>query len=71
MKESILKGKRILAVDDEPDVLAILKEEILGACPDCRFEKATQYEQAVQEIRSSAYDLVILDIMAPVSFAEK
>jgi hypothetical protein len=43
MKESILKGKRILAVDDERDVLAILEEEILGACPDCRIDKASQY----------------------------
>jgi CheY-like chemotaxis protein len=68
MKESILKGKRILAVDDEPDVLATLKEEILGACPDCHFDKATQYEQAAQKIRSSAYDLVILDIMGVRGF---
>jgi hypothetical protein len=29
MAESILNGKRILAVDDEPDVLAVLEEEIL------------------------------------------
>ena len=68
MKESVLKGKRILAVDDEPDVLTILHDEIMGACPDCRFEKATQYEEAVQKINSSAYDLVILDIMGVRGF---
>ena len=68
MKDSILKGKRILAVDDEPDILKILEEEILGACPDCRFYKATQYEEAVQKINSSAYDLVILDIMGVRGF---
>jgi len=68
MKESVLKGKRILAVDDEPDVLATLRDEILGACPDCRFDKATQYEEAVQKINSSAYDLVILDIMGVRGF---
>jgi CheY-like chemotaxis protein len=68
MKESILKGKRILTVDDEPDVLSTLEEEILGACPDCRFDKASQYEQAVQKIRSSAYDLIILDIMGVRGF---
>ncbi len=68
MKESILKGKRILAVDDEPDVLAALEEEILGACPDCRFDKATQYEQAVQKINTSAYDALILDIMGVRGF---
>jgi CheY-like chemotaxis protein len=68
MKESILKGKQILAVDDEPDVLTTLAEEILGACPDCRVDKASQYEEAVQKIRSSAYDLVILDIMGVRGF---
>jgi len=68
MKESILKGKQILAVDDEPDVLTTLEEEILEACPDCRFDKASQYEEAVQKIRSSAYDLVILDIMGVRGF---
>jgi DNA-binding response OmpR family regulator len=68
MKESVLKGKRILAVDDEPDVLATLHDEIMGACPDCRFDKATQYEQAVQKINSSPYDLVILDIMGVRGF---
>jgi CheY-like chemotaxis protein len=68
MKESILKGKRILAVDDEQDVLATLQEEILGACPDCKFDKASQYEEAVQKIRSSPYDLVILDIMGVRGF---
>jgi len=68
MKESVLKGKRILAVDDEPDVLAALEEEILEACPDCRFDKATQYEQAVQKINFSAYDVVILDIMGVRGF---
>src|SRR5512139_3187888 len=68
MKDSILKGKRILAVDDEQDVLATLQEEILGACPDCKFDKASQYEEAVQKIRSSPYDLVILDIMGVRGF---
>ena len=46
MAGSILNGKRILAVDDEPDVLEVLQEEILEACPDCKFDKATTYEEA-------------------------
>ena len=39
MKASILSGKKILAVDDEPDVLTVLEEEIMGACPGCKFER--------------------------------
>ncbi len=68
MKESILSNKRILAVDDEPDVLAILEEEISNACQGCIFEKATSYAQAHELIRSWTYDLIILDIMGVRGF---
>jgi len=63
MKESILRGKRILAVDDEPDVLEVLREEILAACPSCQVDKAATFEQASQMLASYIYDLLILDIM--------
>jgi DNA-binding response OmpR family regulator len=63
MKESVLKNKRILAVDDEPDVLTVLEEEIYDTCPGCRFDKAITYGGAVEKISTLAYDLVILDAM--------
>jgi DNA-binding response OmpR family regulator len=63
MKESILNGKRILAVDDEPDVLTVLEEEILAACPNCQFDKAASYAAGVKMLKSQAYHVVILDIM--------
>jgi CheY-like chemotaxis protein len=63
MAESILDGKRILAVDDEPDVLDVLEEEVLASAPKCGFEKATTYHEAAQKLRSQTYDVVILDIM--------
>jgi len=68
MAGSILNGKRILAVDDEPDVLEILQEEILDACPDCTFDKATTYEEADRMLKATAYDLAILDIMGVRGF---
>jgi CheY-like chemotaxis protein len=68
MKESILNGKRILAVDDEPDVLALLEQELLEACHDCTIDKATYYEEAVEKLISWTYDLVILDIMGVRGF---
>jgi CheY-like chemotaxis protein len=68
MKESILEGKRVLAVDDESDVLTLLKEEILEACPNCVFETATTYEEASSLLQSQDYDLVILDIMGVRGF---
>jgi len=68
MVDSILNGKSILAVDDEPDVLMVLGEEILGAAPKCKFEKAITYEEAVKKLESQAYDIVILDIMGVRGF---
>jgi CheY-like chemotaxis protein len=68
MKESVLDGKKILAVDDEPDVLTVLEEEIIEACPKCTFDKATTYESAVKKLESSNYDVVILDIMGVRGF---
>jgi DNA-binding NarL/FixJ family response regulator len=63
MAEFILNEKRILAVDDEPDVLAVLEEEIKEAWPNSRFDKASTYEEAVARMISLMYDVVILDIM--------
>jgi CheY-like chemotaxis protein len=63
MRESILKNKMILAVDDEPDVLTVLEEEILEACPDCTFHKVTTYKEAVERMISLTYDAVILDVI--------
>ena len=68
MTQSILNGKTILAVDDEPDVLSVLEEEILEAAPKCRFEKATTYEEAAKKLESQRYDVVILDIMGVRGF---
>ncbi len=68
MAESILNGKRILAVDDEPDVLAVLEEEVKDSCPNCTIEKATTYEKADELLRANEYDVVILDIMGVRGF---
>ncbi len=62
MKESILKNKRILAVDEELDILSVMEEEILDACPHCKVHKTTNYYEAVLGIFFRNYDMVILDI---------
>ena len=66
--KSILDGKRVLAVDDEPDVLKILEEEISTTCPNCKLDKATAFETAVKMLESTDYDVVILDIMGVRGF---
>jgi CheY-like chemotaxis protein len=68
LAESILNGKTILAVDDEPDVLLLLEEEVLEVAPKCRLEKATTYDEAIKKLESQNYDVVILDIMGVRGF---
>jgi CheY-like chemotaxis protein len=62
--ESPLKGKRILAVDDEPDVLSTVVE-ILDMC---HVDTATNFEAAFQLILKNTYDVVVLDIMGVNGF---
>ena len=68
MTASVLDGKRILAVDDEPDVLTMLEGEIKDACTNCQIDKATTYEQGASLINRNTYDLLILDIMGVRGF---
>ena len=56
---SILNGKRILAVDDEIDILDTIEDILDGA----EVETAGDYEAASAKIKANAYDLAILDIM--------
>lgn len=68
VRDSILNGKKILAVDDEPDLLTILEEEILESSPNCQLKKATTYEKALEMMCSQDFDVVILDIMGVRGF---
>ncbi len=63
MKESILNDKTVLAVSKDPDVLAVLEEEIVDDCPACQFHKALSYQEAVERIHSFDYDAVLLDMV--------
>ena len=56
---SYIKGKKILAVDDEQDILETIEEILEGAHVD----RALDYETASRKIRETRYDLAILDIM--------
>ena len=62
---SLLDGKKILIVDDEPDVLEVL-EEFLSMC---ELVKASTYEEAKAMLESQAFDMAILDIMGVDGYA--
>jgi DNA-binding response OmpR family regulator len=67
MSESVLKDKRLLAVDDEPDVLESLAEQ-LEDIEGLVLDTATDFETGYHLLRSWTYDLVILDIMGVRGF---
>jgi CheY-like chemotaxis protein len=60
----LLKDKVILVVDDEPDVLETVGEEL----DMCIVHKAGDYDTALQYLLSYTYDIVILDIMGVNGF---
>jgi len=60
-KENIemLKGKRILIVDDEPDVL----ETLIELLDMCYIDTAPNFATAAKLLDKNTYDIAILDIM--------
>ena len=54
-----LQGKKVLIVDDEPDVLDTL-EELLEMC---EVVKASTFEEASKMLENEYFDIAILDIM--------
>jgi DNA-binding NtrC family response regulator len=63
-RDEILKGKRILAVDDEPDIL----ETLIDILDECVVETASSFESAKKLLESNVYDAAILDIMGVRGF---
>jgi len=62
--KQFISGKRILIVDDEPDVL-----DTLSALLDiCRIDTATTFEEGKRLLENNLYDVTILDIMGVRGF---
>jgi len=59
VRKDLLENKRILVVDDEPDVLDTIDDLL----PQCDIVKASSFDKAVQFIQNQTFDLVIIDIM--------
>ena len=57
--EKILKGKRILIVDDEEDILDFLTELL----EMCKVDRASSFEDAKALLESNYYHVAVLDIM--------
>jgi len=57
--EKVLKGKRILIVDDEEDILDFLTELL----EMCKVDRASRFEDAKKLLESNYYHAAVLDIM--------
>ena len=57
--QDFLDGKRVLLVDDEPDVLDTLADLL----PRCETVKASNFKTAKDYLETEYFDLSILDIM--------
>jgi DNA-binding NtrC family response regulator len=58
-EEKRLEGKRVLIVDDEPDILDTLE----ALLPMCHVAKASTFEEAKKFLETEHFDIAILDIM--------
>ena len=65
MNLDILLGKKILAVDDEPDILEIIQERLVA----CDVVVADSFESAKKQLADQTFDLALLDIMGVNGFA--
>jgi DNA-binding NtrC family response regulator len=64
-QESLMDGKKILLVDDEPDVLDTL-EDLLSMC---EVVKCTNFKAAKDYMESRHFDMAVLDIMGVEGYA--
>ncbi len=62
--DDILKGKKILVVDDEPDILETIGEIL----DECVIDTAANFESAKALLETKPYDAAILDIMGVRGF---
>ena len=60
----ILKGKKLLIVDDEQDIL----DTLVDLLDECDIDTANSYEGAKELLKSGRYDATILDIMGVRGF---
>jgi DNA-binding response OmpR family regulator len=57
--DKIIKGKRVLIVDDEQDVL----DSLVDFLDICKVDKASSFEEAKALMEDNYYDIAVLDIM--------
>ena len=62
--KKLLEGKKILIVDDEPDVL----ESLIELLSLCKIDTASSFEEGRQMLEHQIFDMAVLDIMGVQGF---
>jgi len=62
--KKLLQGKKVLIVDDEPDILDLLTD-LLSAC---MVDRASTFDAAKEFLENEYYDVAVLDIMGVKGF---
>ena len=62
--KKILRGKRVLIVDDEEDILHVLVE-LLDLC---KIDTASSFEEARQLLETQPYDIAVLYFLGVMGF---
>ena len=62
--EKIIHGRKLLLVDDEPDILEVLVEML----DICKIDTATTFDEAKSLLETYEYDVAVLDIMGVRGF---
>ncbi|RLB94547.1 MAG: response regulator [Deltaproteobacteria bacterium] len=62
--KKLLEGKKILIVDDEPDIL----DSLIELLSSCKIDTASSFEEGRQMLKDQSYDITILDIMGVQGF---
>ncbi|MEW6667102.1 MAG: response regulator [Thermodesulfobacteriota bacterium] len=65
MAKDYLAGKRVLVVDDEPDVVETVKQLLTM----CQVTGVTSFSEGGELLEGESFDLVILDIMGVDGYA--
>jgi hypothetical protein len=60
MSQSMIYDKRILIVDNDRNFFPILERKVREVSPNCKVDMASTYLEAVEEMVSWTYDLVIM-----------
>jgi DNA-binding NtrC family response regulator len=60
----LLKGKKVLIVDDEKDIL----DQLIELLDMCRIDTASSFDEGKMLLESEFYDIAVLDIMGVKGF---